>query len=468
MAFRVSAYAAARARFIAFLMLSFAACVPPEAGDVSTAMIGPGGGTLSLADGTSVEIPRGALSRETDVTLRRNLDAVNLTRGVSAASAVYELLPAGASIGVPIVVTIVIPDEARSTGEGIRIMAAPAGTAAFMELPTDIVEGDRARASTTQFGNIVVATRPACRGNGPCDDGSACTFNDRCVKGECRGTPYTCDDGNVCTNNVCDGAGGCRFPPNTAPCDDGNACTSNDTCANGVCSGTAYSCDDGNICTGDVCDGAGGCRFVANSASCDDGNACTSGDVCSSGRCSGTPMSCDDGNVCTDDSCNPASGCVHAANTASCDDGNACTTGDICSGGVCRGTPAGCCATYELSCTNGADDDCDGLVDRADPDCHCLSEPESSCNNGIDDDCNGLVDFEDPACVLLECTEGCPYGYGCFPDNYCHSHCEDGARDYDEGDDDCGGADCYRCAAGRRCNTGFDCASGICVNNQCQ
>jgi len=90
------------------------------------------------------------------------------------------------------------------------------------------------------------------------------------------------------------------------------------------------------------------------------------------------------------------------------------------------------------------------------------------CSNGVDDDCDGLVDYEDPDCVLMECTDGCPYGYGCFPDNYCHSHCEDGAPDYDESASDCGGADCPRCQAGQHCFSGFDCASGNCVNNICQ
>jgi hypothetical protein len=456
-----------RTRLVTLLIVSFAGCVPPEAGDVITAMIGSGGGTLSLADGTSVAIPPGAFSRETGVTLRRNPDGVTLTTGVSAVSAVYELLPAGATLDMPVVVTMVIPAELQSRGESIRIMAAPAEIAAFAELPTEIIDGDHARASTTQFGNVIVATRPACRGNGPCDDGDACTFKDRCVKGECRGTRYTCDDGNVCTNDVCDGAGGCMFPPNSASCDDGNACTRNDTCANGVCSGMPFTCDDGNACTDDACNGLG-CTFTPNTAQCDDGNACTRNDACANGVCSGIAYRCDDGNVCTEDSCNPAVGCVHVANTAPCDDGNACTTGDVCSAGVCRGTPAGCCASYELSCDNGVDDDCDGLVDREDPDCQCLPEPETACNNGRDDDCDGLVDYEDSDCVLIECTDGCPYGYGCFPDNYCHSHCEDGAPDYDESDADCGGADCLRCASGRRCNTGFDCASGNCVNNVCQ
>ena len=131
-------------------------------------------------------------------------------------------------------------------------------------------------------------------------------------------------------------------------------------------------------------------------------------------------------------------------------------------------TATATCPAYEIDCSNGVDDDCDGLVDRADNDCYCLPEPEGACWNGVDDDCDGLVDFADPDCQLVECTEGCGYGFGCFPDNYCHSHCEDGAKDYDESDADCGGSDCWRCGAGRTCNTGFDCASGICVNNVCQ
>jgi hypothetical protein len=264
------------------------------------------------------------------------------------------------------------------------------------------------------------------------------------VKGQCRGTAYGCDDGNVCTTDVCDGSGGCRFVVNTAPCDDGNACTAGDVCSAGRCSGAPISCDDGIVCTEDSCNPAVGCVHAANSARCDDAN------------------------VCTDDACDPAAGCIHVANSVSCDDGNACTTGDVCSAGVCQGMPGACCPSYELSCTNGVDDDCDGLVDRDDPDCQCFPEPEWKCSNGRDEDCDGLVDYADPDCVLMECTEGCGWGYGCFPDGYCHSHCEDGAPDYDESDSDCGGADCPRCPTGRKCSSGWDCASGICINRICQ
>ena len=405
---------------IAFLLLSVLACSHSELDDVATATIGAGGGTVSLADGTAVEIPGGALSRDTEITISRKWENARLGSGVSAVGPVYEFLPDGTTFDVPVVVTLAFSEELVGTAGEIRIMTAPAGTSAFTELPTEIIDGHRVRTSTLLLSNALAAKGPSnCHGNGPCDDGNACTFNDRCVKGECRGTPYTCDDGNVCTNNVCDGAGGCRFPPNSAPCNDGNLCTRNDTCANGVCSGIAFTCNDGNVCTDDACNGTG-CTFTPNSAPCDDGNACTSNDTCS--------------------------------------------------GGVCRGGSSSCCSPGpETNCTNGIDDDCDGLIDSADPDCQstCVPIPEQ-CSNGVDDDCDGLVDYEDPDCVLMECTDGCPYGYGCFADNYCHSHCEDGAPDYDESAPDCGGADCPRCQAGQHCFSGFDCASGNCVNNICQ
>lgn len=48
------------------------------------------------------------------------------------------------------------------------------------------------------------------------------------------------------------------------------------------------------------------------------------------------------------------------------------------------------------NCTNGIDDDGDGLIDGADPD--CAPPPTENCTNGIDDDGDGLVDNLDPDC----------------------------------------------------------------------
>lgn len=89
-------------------------------------------------------------------------------------------------------------------------------------------------------------------------------------------------------------------------------------------------------------------------------------------------------------------------------------------------------------CTNGRDDDRDGLTDCADPDCAsnpactCTPAPEN-CTDGIDNDCDNDVDCADsncatdPACVT--CTPS--------PEN-----CTDGIDNDCDNDVDCADADC--------------------------
>jgi hypothetical protein len=65
------------------------------------------------------------------------------------------------------------------------------------------------------------------------------------------------------------------------------------------------------------------------------------------------------------------------------------------------GVTTSCGASVTENCTNGVDDDHDGLVDCADPDCAsalaCV--PPENCTNGIDDDRDGLADCADPDCA---------------------------------------------------------------------
>ncbi len=190
-----------------------------------------------------------------------------------------------------------------------------------------------------------------------CDDGNACTVDDTCAGGLClSGAPRNCDDNNPCTIDLCDSVAGCFSAYTTNPCNDGTACTFDDTCHNGACVGTPRDCNDQDPCTTDSCDPEAGCVHTNNFLPCDDGNVCTSNDTCNSGTCrgvpsdgnactdactqngacqgglcvGGTPRLCNDDNPCTDDGCNPATGCVFINNTTPCDDGNACTTGDTC------------------------------------------------------------------------------------------------------------------------------------------
>src|SRR5665213_2371037 len=54
-------------------------------------------------------------------------------------------------------------------------------------------------------------------------------------------------------------------------------------------------------------------------------------------------------------------------------------------------------------CGNKIDDDCNGLIDCADPACFgdpsCSKPGKEICNNGIDDNGDGLIDCADPECV---------------------------------------------------------------------
>ena len=59
------------------------------------------------------------------------------------------------------------------------------------------------------------------------------------------------------------------------------------------------------------------------------------------------------------------------------------------------------CAALEVEdCTNGSDDDGDGLQDCADADCASdpLCLPAETCGNGIDDDGDGAIDCGDSDC----------------------------------------------------------------------
>ncbi|OLE71209.1 MAG: hypothetical protein AUG74_06700 [Bacteroidetes bacterium 13_1_20CM_4_60_6] len=85
------------------------------------------------------------------------------------------------------------------------------------------------------------------------------------------------------------------------------------------------------------------------------------------------------------------------------------------------------------------------------------------CANGLDDNCDGLVDLADPTCgELVDCWAN-PCGSGTIcGGQYCVSSCGDGYKDSDESDVDCGGS-CGVCQADQQCWGNWDCASNNCV-----
>jgi cysteine-rich repeat protein len=241
-------------------------------------------------------------------------------------------------------------------------------------VPAHIAHGDLVGACTTV----------ACPSS--CDDGNLCTSDSCGTDGQCVNSPVSCDDDVICTLDVCDPNVGCLQLPNDGiSCNDGNDCTSNDACSGTQCQGTAIAgccigdadCNDGDSCTDDTCF-LGSCQNKVRTCAVE--NKCLAGfcNANSNGACDTTEVSCDDSNVCTDDACDPITGCTHIATS----------------------NPP---ESVETSCTDTADNDCDGAVDGIDPDCHVCGDgvvqPNEQCDDGNDNPFDGCDD-----CITVDIT----------------------------------------------------------------
>ncbi|MCB9737955.1 MAG: hypothetical protein H6747_01730 [Deltaproteobacteria bacterium] len=331
-----------------------------------------------------------------------------------------------------------------------------------------------------------------------CDDGNACTVNEKCDKGLCTGSPRDCDDGLACSKDTCDKDAGCQYAvPEGAKCDDGNACTAGDTCAKtGACvPGPGLSCDDNNGCTTDACDPKSGCTHKAlDGIGCDDGDACTQADKCVAGKCKGSGKSCDDGLPCTTDGCDPAGGCTHAVQSgATCSDNDACTIGDSClQSGYCKpGAQADC--DDGNACTQdtcGADKGCqhtivegaacsDGTActvnDACDSKGKCVGSP-LSCDDGkacTTDSCDKLGGCKVTPKTDAPCDDGnaCTTGDICLSSGVCaptgSKLCGDGnSCTIDSCDPKSGCVNAVQDKAS--CDDGSACTSGdACNGSQC-
>ena len=250
--------------------------------------------------------------------------------------------------------------------------------------PQTIWVGEAAVSAHLAHGDQTGACPSACPSG--CDDGNLCTADSCGPDGLCLHTAVSCDDGKGCTLDACDPAVGClRIANEGQACDDGNACTSADSCAGTECHGTAIpgccanvaDCDDANSCTDDSC-ALGSCQNVPRNCAVED--KCLAGycNANSGGACETTVVSCDDSNVCTDDSCDPTFGCTHSPTSSPPE-------------------------PSEVSCTDTADNDCDGAVDSADSDCwYCgdgVLQTGEQCDDGNSNPFDGCDD-----CFIVDIT----------------------------------------------------------------
>lgn len=172
------------------------------------------------------------------------------------------------------------------------------------------------------------------------------------------------------------------------------------------------------------------------------------------------------------------SDCTRSGPTATPGDASFCTTACPCASGFgdCDtddGTNTDClnglkCVT-DIGPNFGLATDYDVCVPH-----HCANEVEDGDETDIDcgGSCGGCqlnASCSDDADCRLDLNGNGSNDLECW-DGICKAtHCLNDVKDWDESDEDCGGAHCNRCDEGETCNTAGDCKSGrICQSGICQ
>jgi hypothetical protein len=200
------------------------------------------------------------------------------------------------------------------------------------------------------------------------------------------------------TSSRCEGLGDCK-DANTADCNS----QPDDV--------LQYSCDACKYISVSSCTGTilGACSNYPSGTPCDSGKVCDdSGNCGAPPACDGTDTSCGIWPTCNN--CNDNDGCVGSeyrdyyclSNTAGCG-----YTADSCTDCSCS------CGNYDRPeagyCSDGLDNDCDGLTDSADPECcsdECVSG-RSRCNGNYRETCGN---YDADPCLEWGGSVYCPAG----------------------------------------------------------
>ncbi len=215
--------------------------------------IGSDGGDLTV-EGARLTIPAGALSTETEISLRVGDDEAPVLSEAVPASPLYEIGPDDVVLDVPATLTISFDPDPQQLGAATIYSAPTGGTAdEFMPVPTIPVGSDEVSASLEHFSvwGVFFQNTPG----GSCPPGIC---GDPSVECLLCGIPLCVEAGSVCceAGNVCSpDAPLCMNCPAGSQGDGGIGCGVDDSvCCNGVICGPPLTCTDcgdgrGPICT---------------------------------------------------------------------------------------------------------------------------------------------------------------------------------------------------------------------------
>ena len=251
-------------RGLAVLALISAGCAAQRAPSATTgstltsATIGPAGGTLAVTAGdsatlagTSITFPAGALAAAVTITINPSSQPV-AQAGDLAAGPVVDFGPDGTVFLAPVTITLPVAIPSGSVAANLSVEAVE-GTGAARLIQVDSQAAGFATFHTgtfTRFGGVIhdqlLDGGPAVdAGPGVCASNSDCACGE-CANGQCQGVTCSCPaiPSGSCTVA---GPGPCCCPTVVA-CDGGGA-----TCAsNADCAGDAY-------CQSSACGGSGTC-----------------------------------------------------------------------------------------------------------------------------------------------------------------------------------------------------------------
>ncbi|MFH0986432.1 MAG: hypothetical protein V1911_00115 [Candidatus Micrarchaeota archaeon] len=303
-----------------------------------------------------------------------------------------------------------------------------------------------------------------------CNDSKECTA-DACPSGTCVHANVT--DSTACTGGTCWGGEcivSCSSANASTVCNDHNECTT-DSCTNavsGICVNTKLTgtiCGTGGTCQAGTCVAPGAANPDVTSSACNSTIDVTAGDngikfdatlfddpltnfgyasccgnnaseyyICYKENYTGTPTTCvgltDDADFAC---CQYSTDCIDGVTPGKCFADGSSSGAALCSGQVwdkCNTSgdvggnhSASCCTSVANgwktktgltektwgTCSDGKDNDCDGLIDTADSDCPCIDGATVGCD--YTDGCDGTQTCSSNAwgaCVKNSPPTGCP------------------------------------------------------------